>query len=303
MAKLIESVASIESKNGKWRARLIEANVKGSSAYYPAEVLEAGAPLFKAGTLMFKNHLTADEQWNRPEGDVNNLLGVLESDAVFESDGLYADLNIFESNKAWLKERAPYIGLSIRASGIVEEGEDGFPILKQFQEVHSVDVVTRAGAGGKFVSLAESAKPGVLNGAHVETPKKVEEESPMEFPKELAEALDAQAKDVKTLTESNTALTEAVTALVEALKPADPEPTPEVKATDVAEALVEAGLTKTARARVLSAVDGGTELAEAIKAEKDLQAEILAESEANLEGKGLLQESKSEDELYNGFIS
>lgn len=293
MAKLIESVASIESKNGKWRAKLIGANIKGSSAYYPAEAVEAGAPLFKAGTQMFANHLSQDEQWNRPEGDVNNLVGVLESDAEFEGDGLYADLKIFSHKKDWLKEVAPYVGLSIRANGVVKEGEDGFPILESFTDVISVDVVTKAGADGKIVSLAESAKPGVLTEAQVEIHK--EEEEILEFPKELAEALDAQAKDVKSLTES-------VKALIEAMKPAEEE-VKEAKATEVAEALVEAKLTKTARARVLSAVDGGADLAEAIKAEKDLQAEILEEAKAEEELNGNLVESKTDDELPNGFIS
>lgn len=296
MAKLMESVASIETKNGKWRAKLIGANIKGSSAYYPAEAVEAGAPLFKSGTQMFANHLSQDEQWNRPEGDVNNLIGVLESDAVFEEDGLYADLKIFAHKKDWLKEVAPYIGLSIRANGIVKEGEDGFPILEQFTEVLSVDVVTRAGADGKFVSLAESAKPGVLTEAQVEPPK---EEDTLEFPKELAEALDAQAKDVKAMTESLGKLLPVMEALVEAQKPAEKK---EASATEVAEALVEAKLTKTSRARVLASVEGGAELAEAIKAEQDLQAEILEEAEKASEISGNLQESgKSEFDFASVF--
>ena len=295
MAKLIESIASIESKNGKWRAKLIGADIKGSSAYYPADAVEAGAPLFKAGVQMFANHLSADEQWSRPEGDVNQLVGVLESDAEFEGDGLYADLKIFSHRKDWLKEVAPYVGLSIRANGVVEEGEDGFPILKQFTEVLSVDVVTKAGADGKIVSLAESAKPGVLTEALVEAPKKEEE---LEFPKELAEALDAQAKDVKAMTESLSKLLPVMEALVEASKP---EEVKEASATEVAEALVEAKLTKTARARVLASVEAGSDLTEAIKAEQDLQAEILAESAGDLEGN--LQESSKNDELDNGFIS
>ena len=213
-----------------------------------------------------------------------------------EEDGLYADLKIFAHKKEWLKEVAPYIGLSIRANGIVKEGEDGFPILEQFTEVLSVDVVTRAGADGKFVSLAESAKPGVLTEAQVEPPK---EEDTLEFPKELAEALDAQAKDVKAMTESLGKLLPVMEALVEAQKPAEKK---EATATEVAEALVEAKLTKTSRTRVLASVEAGTELAEAIKAEQDLQAEILEEAEKASELKGNLQESgKSEFDFSSVF--
>lgn len=280
MTIVTESIGSIESKNGKWRARLIQSNVKGSSAYYSDESLKEGAHLFKAGVQMFANHLSTDEQWSRPEGDVNNLVGVLETDAIHEeNDGLYADLKIFEHKKAWLKEVAPYVGLSIRASGIVEEAEDGTPHLKSFTEVMSVDVVTKAGAGGKFVSLAESAKPGVLTAVHKEITESKEDN--MEFPKELAEALDKNAKDQATVLE-------AVGKLVEALTE---EPAPKAKEVEVeearkldVEALIESGLGKASRARVTAAFEGGAELAEAIKAEKDLAAEILAEAAKKEEG-------------------
>jgi hypothetical protein len=259
---------------------LIEANVKGSSAYYSGEALKEGAHLFKAGVQMFSNHLSEDERVNRPEGDVNNLVGVLESDAVFEEDGLYADLKIFEHKKSWLKEVAPYVGLSIRASGTVEESDDGTPHLKQFTEVFSVDVVTKAGAGGKFVSLAESAKPGVLSQVHKELIESKEED--MEFPKELAEALDG--------------LLTKMDSVLEAIKPVEVKVETETVTESIKveglEMLLEAGLTKTARARVLAAAEGGADLTEAIKAEKTLAAEILAEAEksgsfeANLEESG-----------------
>lgn len=285
MTILTESIGSVESKGGKWRARLIQSEVRGSSAYYPEAALREGAHLFKAGTQMYRNHLSEDEKFNRPEGDVNNLVGVLESDAVFEEDGLYADLHIFESSKAWLKERAPYVGLSIRATGEVEESDSG-PTLKSFTEVLSVDVVSRAGAGGKFVSLAESAKPGVLSQVHKELIESKEET--MEFPKDLAEALDKNAKD-------QASLMEAVNKLIEAL---DKGVSVKVEKAEVEEAtkidleaLIEAGLTKTARTRVLVAAEGGADLTEAIKAEKELAKEILAEAEKSGEFSANLEES------------
>lgn len=283
MTILTESIGSIESKNGKWRARLIQSNVKGSSAYYSDESLKEGAHLFTAGVQMFANHLSTDEQWSRPEGDVNNLVGVLESDAVHEEgDGLYADLKIFEHKKAWLKEVAPYVGLSIRASGIVEEADDGTPHLKSFTEVMSVDVVTKAGAGGKFVSLAESAKPGVLASVHKEIIESKEET--MEFPEKLAESLDAMIKKMDAVLEATEV--KEVKAAVESTNPA---PVKEAIEIDV-EALIESGLTKSARARVLTLAKAGTPLEEAIKAEQEIAKEILAEAatkeesfEANLE--------------------
>lgn len=266
---LIESVGSLSETKSGFRARLIEANVRGSSAYYSAEVLEAGAHLFKKGTHMYINHQSHSEREDRPEGDVNQMIGVLASDAVMESDGLYADLNIFSDRKDWLKERADHIGLSIRASGTVEESDEG-PVLKEFSSVKSVDVVTVAGAGGKFVSLAESAvvPKTAPAGAH---PESKEMTMDAEITKAFADI------DVKFDALAAT-LTEALTKIAEAKA----EPTPEAKdetatvveAAKVFEALLEADLTKAGRGRILAGeYADDAALAEAIKAETDELAE------------------------------
>lgn len=282
MTVLKESISSIENHKGKWRARLIESDVRGSSAYYPADILKRDAHLFSKGVHMYANHMSESESFERPEGDVNNLIGVLESDAVFEEDGLYADLKIFEHKKEWVKEIAPYIGLSIRAAGEVEESDEG-PVLKRFSKILSVDLVTKAGAGGKFVSLTESAKPGMFE--ELEQPN--EKEEIMEIPKELLEALDAQAQ-------KQDALAEAVTALVAKLtesEEAEVEESAEVDPLEVAQKLNESGLSKEAAARALAAHKAGTALEEAIAAEKEY-VEQIAESarqenfSANLEESG-----------------
>lgn len=286
MAVLTESIGLVEaSADGRNLIRIIEADVRGSSAYYPADVLERDAHKFKAGTQMFLDHATKDEGSARPEGSVKNMIGVLESDAVFRPDGLYANMHIFEDHKAWVKDRAPYIGLSIRATGTVRESDEG-PILESFDKILSVDVVTKAGAGGKFISLAESAKPGALEESS--EPLAESKETEMEFPKELAEALDTQIK--------------AVNALMEALKPVEPAKVETVEESKLdagafAEALVESGLTKASRARVVAAVEGGAEFEEAIKAEKALVADVLKESKVEKSGvefAGNIEESKVE---------
>lgn len=282
MTVLKESISSIENHKGKWRARLIESDVRGSSAYYPADILKRDAHLFSKGVHMYANHMSESESFERPEGDVNNLIGVLESDAVFEEDGLYADLKIFEHKKEWVKEIAPYIGLSIRAAGEVEESDEG-PVLKRFSKILSVDLVTKAGAGGKFVSLTESAKPGMFE--ELEQPN--EKEEIMEIPKELLEALDAQAQ-------KQDALAEAVTALVAKLtesEEAEVEESAEVDPLEVAQKLNESGLSKEAAARALAAHKAGADLEEAIANEKEY-VEQIAESarqetfSANLEESG-----------------
>jgi len=138
---------------------------KGSSAYYPAEVLKRDGPnVFKSGTQVYLNHATAAEESARPEGDVRNLAGVLTTPAVYheahsKGPGLYARMKVFADHSQMVEEKAPHVGMSIRAAGLAEAGkkQDGLPVLKQLTAAKSVDVVTTAGAGGMI--LSESARP------------------------------------------------------------------------------------------------------------------------------------------------
>lgn len=137
---------------------------RGSSAYYPKEVLQRDGPkVFKAGTHMYWNHATDAEDSARPEGDLNHLAGVLTSDAFYDEAGkqgagLYARAKVFSDYAKQVEEKAPHIGLSIRASGTAEKGKliEGRPVLKEFLAAESTDFVTRAGAGGMV--LTESAR-------------------------------------------------------------------------------------------------------------------------------------------------
>lgn len=164
--KLFESAATLEQivlKEAKadYEIKLI-APGKGSSAFYPAEVLKRDGPkVFKAGTHVYLNHPTAAEEAARPEGDVKNLAGVLSTDAVYNEShpkgpGLYGRMKVFADHAQTVEEKAPHVGMSIRASGVAESGKkkDGLPILKELTSAESVDVVTRAGAGGMILSEA-----------------------------------------------------------------------------------------------------------------------------------------------------
>lgn len=174
---LKESLAAAKPISGnRWRAKLIGADRWGSTAYYPSEVLERdGSRIFTAGIQMFQNHMTESEKWEQPEGKVENLVGKLASDAEFDANGadgpgLYADVEFYPSYVERIKEIGNDIGLSVRASGLTEEAEmDGRfgPVLLAFLAADSVDVVTRAGAGGKLTSILESDRE--LAGRPVET--------------------------------------------------------------------------------------------------------------------------------------
>lgn len=78
----------------------------------------------------------------------------------------------------------------------------------------------------------------------------------------------------------------ALNARIDGLTPATPEPTEAPDRAEVIEAALEEGLSKTARARVLKAVEAGESPEDAIKAEKALKDEILAEAKVTDEDNG-----------------
>ncbi len=164
---LVESASTLEAivlkeARADYPIKLI-APGKGASAFYPKEVLQRdGAKVFKAGTHVYLNHPTSAEEAARPEGDVKNLAGVTTTAAEWQESGakgpgLYARMKVFADHGQMVEEKAPHVGMSIRAGGIAESGKtrDGLPILKQLTHAESVDIVTRAGAGGMI--LTESA--------------------------------------------------------------------------------------------------------------------------------------------------
>ncbi len=168
---LVESAATLDTirlteARADYEIKLI-APGKGSSAFYPAEVLKRDGPnVFKAGTHVYLNHPTAAEEAARPEGDVKNLAGVLSTTAeYFESHakgpGLYARMKVFQDHAQTVEDKAPHVGMSIRASGVAEAGKvrDGVPVLKELTGAESVDVVTHAGAGGMILTESAAQPP------------------------------------------------------------------------------------------------------------------------------------------------
>lgn len=146
----------------RWRAKIIEGDRLGSSGYYSREVLERDAGVFSVGLHSFLDHPGLAESGDRPERSVRDLAGKLTTTAVYDGDGLYAEIEFFPHFAPIIEAMAGDVGLSIRASGMVESREvDGrmVPYVTALTEAVSVDVVTRAGAGGKLVQLLEAARP------------------------------------------------------------------------------------------------------------------------------------------------
>lgn len=165
---LSESIAS-----GVEREIRIIVPCKGSSAVYTESALKKSAPAFKVGTQMFINHATPAEEAQRPEGDWRKLVGQLTSTAQWNEShksgaGLYAKAKFASSMAPEILEKASMSGVSIRANGraATEAGrtlmKDGLPVLDEITSVESIDIVTKAGAGG--VILTESQRSAANEG-------------------------------------------------------------------------------------------------------------------------------------------
>ena len=167
--RLVESAVTLDTirlqeARADYEIKLI-APGRGSSAVYPKEVLKRDGPkVFKAGTHVYLNHPTAAEEAARPEGDVANLAGVLTTAATYyeshaKGEGLYARMKVFADHAQMVEEKAAHVGMSIRAFGNAEakRTEGGLPVLKELTAADSVDVVTRAGAGGMILTEAARA--------------------------------------------------------------------------------------------------------------------------------------------------
>jgi hypothetical protein len=158
----IQPVAPAANGHRRYRARLIEGDRWGSSGYYPAEVLQRDGPsVFPAGMLMYLDHPTLTETVDRPERSVRDLAARIATTPTYDTDGLYAEVEVFPHMQPVVDALAESIGLSIRAAGTAVQGEvDGRtgPVVTSLTEGRSVDFVTAAGAGGKLVQLLESAR-------------------------------------------------------------------------------------------------------------------------------------------------
>ena len=253
--RLVEA-STLELKGSKYRVRLITEG-QGSSGFYAAEMLkECGPTAFPAGTFLYFNHQSPDKR------DVRDAFGVLAEDAIFEDDtkGLWADADIFETHREVVKSLSPYADLSIEAAGELDENDNVTEISAS--PWNAVALVPRGGRDGKMAAILESAGYDNLN--NNETQRKDEGMTPEDIQK-IVEAVSA-------------ALAPQFTALTEVLKPAVEEDKDAVDPLEVSEALVEAGLPKSARARVMESVKGGAAVADAIATEKTYIEEISKEA-------------------------
>lgn len=132
---------------------------KGSSGEYPPETIKklAESPIWDSPVHMYMNHATGSERASRPEGDIRELAGVIDGRPVVDDSGaLVGRAKIFPEYREFIRERAPYIGVSINASGIMAPGKDR--VIQEITQVDSVDFVTKPGRGGKITAVLESSR-------------------------------------------------------------------------------------------------------------------------------------------------
>lgn len=203
---------STELQGRRYKVRLIEGNRLGSSGYYPADMLLRDGPkIFTKGTPMYLDHQTPEERENKPFGSVSTFAAELAEDAYYEKDGLYAEIEVFEHHMPMIKSLKDRIGISIRARGLATvelmEGKR-VKVFQSLTEARSADFVVRAGAGGKIVSILESAELETSDTDSESTEGKDNMDEVLEALKVLTASTD------KRLTSIEEALTSAAVELV-----------------------------------------------------------------------------------------
>lgn len=161
--------------------------------YYGPEAVQSMPGIFE-GTACMLNHLSYEQEKNRPEGDVESTVGYYKNLHVETIEGKLAccgelHFDLSESGKQAYEKALTaihyrsefptgdkeYIGLSVNANGESEERRmtiEGETLVVNyvlhFKEARSCDIVTLPARGGRFVALVES-----MNGAQMKNNKEV----------------------------------------------------------------------------------------------------------------------------------
>lgn len=137
----------------------------GSSGYYSPKILENAATdkVWPAGTQVYFDHPTESELFDRPERSVRDLAAVTTEDARWDGTGLVAEAKVIGPYRDLVTDDvfAEAVGMSIRSSAETVQGEaEGRKgtIIARLVEGISVDLVTKAGRGGKILAVLESSR-------------------------------------------------------------------------------------------------------------------------------------------------
>ncbi len=286
-----DGVAVSSAGKRTWYCRLIAVGTSLNGRVFSKEMLETYGPAaFPKNTRSHADHQSWREEDEHPVNSVKTLVGHIDSDPVMDTvdgvEGLYANIKFSEAFAPFIEEFHDVIGLSIHAYYLVDELDernDGLEVVSMLipSPTNTVDVVTVPAAGGKVLEAMES-----YCGTIDTNEQKRTDDGGMK-PEEI------------------TALAEAIVSAIapkieEAVKPAEPEKVVEdgPKASEIAEALIEAKLPKVARENVYARIAGGTPLTEAVTAEGEY-IKSLTEALKNDELEGVTHNSKAADESFD----
>ena len=216
--------------------------------YYPAEVLRRDAGVFKGAKMYATDHRQAEKSVGTWVSTVKACpVGFTKSGApiarvVVHKDWFARDVRALQAEGLLDKMECSILGSGRAKKGTVDEQE--YNIVEAITSADSVDWVTRAGAGGRALALAESDAPAPDGG------KTVDEQTEIEV----------QEAETVTLREEETGEQPQETPEaepVETTEPTDEQPTAEPEDTEPAEAalpaeridelLSESGLSEDAR--------------------------------------------------------
>lgn len=298
---------SLPDGQARFRIRIIESDVQGSTGYYPRSVVESDGPsAFPKGTHMHLDHQSWMDWYDAPAGSLKDFAAVIDSTPVFEEAagdkpaGLYADIKVFSQYALMIKEVAPHIGVSIDAIGRGEEGMvngvETIIFTELFaSELNRVDFVTHPGAGGRIITALESKKIKLPEGARLisEHPNQKARENQKPRGKSMDELTEKTGQDILAVLKEvaagiktqETAAKAAADAEEKRLKEAG-----EVDLVEVIESAVDkisdADLPKAVRTKVIESVSRGVAVDVAIKEWAELTKQIREGSEGESAGAG-----------------
>lgn len=298
MVVFYEAVKGLKKTDNanRWLVRLMSEG-QGTSGFYPAETIRDYLPsALPVGTHVYLNHSTEEDFKRGGERDVTKLAGVVRTEPVYDESekAAYAEVEFSNGLNPMIEQFHNDIGLSIEIYKGAKNAE-GIVTELGFDQFNSVAIVPRAGRDGKIAAkLSESFRIAeeALADANAEHNKNRNDMEEKQVKDLIAAALAESLKPI------NDTLEKFVKESQEA------EPKREINYLNITESILDAKLPKSATARVFAAVESGQTVEDAIKAEKDMVAEIkesLKSERSDDQGFSLVYESDRSENYDDKF--
>lgn len=206
--------------------------------YYPREILERDAPVFVGAKMYATDHRPEEKSVRTEVGIIKELVGFTDGGAPIGRSAIH-DPGFAEATRNRDKLGTLHsLECSILAVGKAKKGEiDGQEanIVESITKANAVDFVTKAGAGGHALAIAESGEGSQKGDAEM-----LDQDKPQEKEGVIEEASPVEAEDVILSEEGDTKESQEADQPLECLSESD-----------VRAILDETNLPETARGRLL----------------------------------------------------